>query len=292
MWKRTIDLAALIITSTMIATLCTGCREAEIEAPIETTSDVTVEITTEVTTEETEITETEATEEENTEAPETEATDVTETEVAETTESQETVETTQTVAPTETTVPATTTVATPVPTSASTVAPTSTPRPTVTPTPTPIPTSNIHTKEEWMQIQGISAYTSTDGATVYGYFCDTSSLDAQVNAYRATLGYEAYAIASNDAITRQAAIDSYSLNAPYFHANVDNWTSASPSDAYSMFYNSAGHRGVWEYDLSQINGTVTMSSASFCVYEYVNDSVGFSRVMYSTVQRIAIDFQY
>lgn len=170
---------------------------------------------------------------------------------------------------------------------------TPTPRPTRTPSGggSNPPGLESHTMQEWMQIQGISQYTTTDGHTVYGRYIDTSGLDQAVQSYRAGLGLPAYEIGDNS-LCRQRAIDGYSTSAPYYHVGVSNCTTANASGAYNAFYNSQGHRGAWEdglggtYGVNGIGATYTiyMSSASFDFYEYCSEIAGFVRVSSMTVQ--------
>ncbi len=158
---------------------------------------------------------------------------------------------------------------------------------------TPPQAVETHDINWWMSNQGISSYTTTDGVTVYGYYSDTSGLDAAVNDYRASLGYAPYTIGDNGAC-REAARNSYSQSAPYWHSSssgvVSNLTTSS--DAYGAFYNSANHRGNWESPCTSGDYYIVMSSATFNFYEYGGDDVGFTYSRCVTVQNFETVWQY
>lgn len=172
----------------------------------------------------------------------------------------------------------------------------STPSPTETqyiPEETPPPqVMETHDINWWMSNQGISSYTTTDGVTVYGYYSDSSGLDAAVNNYRASLGYAPYSIGDNSAC-REAAVNSYSQSAQYWHSSssgtVSNLTTAT--DAYNSFYNSPLHRGNWETPCTSGEYYVVMSSATFNFYTYCGDDVGFTYSGCVTVQNFVTVWQ-
>lgn len=137
-----------------------------------------------------------------------------------------------------------------------TPAPTSTPVPTATPTPTPEPV--VIDIEASAQANGYVAIDIDmgNGTTqrIYGYYVDMSGLDSMVNDYRESIGLPRLSTETGQAEYMRLRAAECTVQFSHWRPNgqgggESNITgSVNVDDAYSNFYNSDGHREIWEAD--------------------------------------------
>lgn len=141
---------------------------------------------------------------------------------------------------------------TPAPTS--TPVPTATPEPTATPTPEPV----VIDIEASAQANGYVAIDIDmgNGTTqrIYGYYVDMSGLDSMVNDYRESIGLPRLPTETGQAEYMRLRAAECTVQFSHWRPNgqgggESNITgSVNVDDAYSNFYNSDGHREIWEAD--------------------------------------------
>ncbi|MCR5527677.1 MAG: hypothetical protein K6F49_00505 [Saccharofermentans sp.] len=134
--------------------------------------------------------------------------------------------------------------------------PTSTPVPTATPTPTPEPV--VIDIEASAQANGYVAIDIDmgNGTTqrIYGYYVDMSGLDSMVNDYRESIGLPRLPTETGQAEYMRLRAAECTVQFSHWRPNgqgggESNITgSVNVDDAYSNFYNSDGHREIWEAD--------------------------------------------
>ena len=134
--------------------------------------------------------------------------------------------------------------------------PTSTPVPTATPTPTP--ETVVIDIEASAQANGYVAIDIDmgNGTTqrIYGYYVDMSGLDSMVNDYRESIGLPRLPTETGQAEYMRLRAAECTVQFSHWRPNgqgggESNITgSVNVDDAYSNFYNSDGHREIWEAD--------------------------------------------